>query len=106
MKAEIEYNERLTVRFGVHPPQQEKTWLKEHGFWWDGRAGVWWLARPINHRIDKGRYVPVDGFELALAHLTKRFGLTEADVSELRRKANDHAHQRGAAGMEEALGIQ
>jgi hypothetical protein len=107
MKAtSIQWNhDRLEVRFPGKPPQEIRAELKRRGFWWDGVAGCWWLARPVTLRFVRNEPVITDGFKYALDGLAFYCGL-DAETRAAITKAHDFAVVNAAErSMEEACGI-
>ena len=105
MTAKVSYNDRLEVRFDAVPDSATRGELKRRGFWWDGRAGCWWLARPVSLRFVRQEPISQDGFEYALRGLQDYCGLTAEQASALRKLHSDACDTAGIRGMEEACGI-
>jgi hypothetical protein len=95
---------RLIAQFDTKPDRRTINALKGAGFWWDGRAGCWWLARPQAFKIVGGRVHFVDGRAEAL-NVLRALGMTDAEAEAINRADEAHAHRVGARGMEIACGI-
>ncbi len=98
------FTDRLEVLFDAKPSTQTIGELKRRGFWWDGRARCWWLARPVYVRFVRQEPISQDGFTWALEFL-REMGLTAGEADAIRKQADEHAHTMGARGMEMACGI-
>jgi hypothetical protein len=109
MLKQIEFHhsrDRLEVEFDSVPSTGIRGAMNDVGFVFDGRARVWHL-REKNITYGKGNPAPlfVNGWQNALAVLTRLFGLTR-DESLVLSRQRDCAHTQAAErGMEEACGI-
>lgn len=103
MKGKIEFeNGRYEIRFPGKPDGRTIGRLKASGFWWDGRAGVWHLARAPLFDQKTGTLIG-DPQRAALECVADLYDA--ADLEEANRRVDDYGHQQGARGMEIALGI-
>ncbi len=105
MKPTITYHRRLEIRFPDVPPRPIRTVLKERGFWWDGRAHCWYLARPVSLRLVRNEPVVQNGFEYALQACCEYLELTAAEAEQIRKQHEFAGQQAAEQGMEEACGI-
>jgi len=103
MKAEFR-NGRIEARFDGKPSPQVRGELKRRGFWWDGAAGCWWLARPVELRFVRNDTVSQDGTSWALDYL-QYLGMVPEERAAIVRASDAWCHQQGARGMELACGI-
>ena len=105
---EIEFNDRrrrLEIRFSNIPSTQIRGEMKRRGFWWDGKVGVWHLARPVTVVYVRNEPVVQDGFEYALRMCGDYLGLAQEKADQIRKAFNFACQQAGERGMEEACGI-
>jgi hypothetical protein len=97
---------RLEVYFAGKPKDNARAILKERGFWWDGRAGCWWLARPVYTRFVRNEPVTTDPIAYALDGLELcGVTVTAEKRAEIKRADAAEADRAGVRGMEIAQGI-
>lgn len=95
----------LEVKFDGKPSQNIRNALKYAGFWWDGKEGVWYLAKPVTLRIVRQEPVIRDGFKDALQTLRDYCGLTLEQSNALEKEMHETAECRAVEGMLMAQGI-
>lgn len=95
----------LEVKFESKPARHILAGLKERGFHWDPRDGVWHMAKPKSFRIVRQEPIITDGYQYALDFLRMYAGMTIEEEKQLLTSHNDACHAAGARGMEEACGI-
>jgi len=77
----ITYNGRLEVRLRKTPAHICRG-LEARGFWWDGRARCWWLARPVGVRFPKPGGAPTfqDGWAWAMEFCRQYCGASTVEL--------------------------
>ena len=107
-KPKIAWNDnrrRLEIRFDSKPHARTRTMLKDRGFWWDGKTGVWHLAKPVSLVFMRKEPVPLDGFAYALRACSDYLGLTADESARITKQHDFACQQAGEQSMEQACGI-
>lgn len=101
------FNEKtglFEVKFASKPNALIIRSLRELGFNWNARNGLWQLSRARTFKMEGGNMQPFDGFKAGVSYALGAAGLPDT-FEAIKKQSDEHAHQAGVRGMEEANGI-